>query len=361
MLKKYVWTLALLAGTISAKSTWDQFRDPLDGKLDVSEWALENAHGFLLFPALITDPAIGNGGLLGAIFFHETEEQKEERRRTNTATTISPSVSGIVGGGTNNGTQFFGAFHSGNWLNDGIRYEGGIFQGLINIDFYGAGDPVKMTADGFLTQHDLDIRIANSNWFVNGGYKLSGGDLNFEGVGKTESRDAAFSYGLLYESLDNQFSPNNGIKARVKVSEHGSYAGGDHDFTRFNSYINAYQTLSDKWRVSGRVVATAVSEGAPAWELPFIDIRGIPAMRYQGEQVASAEVELAYALNSRWELIGFTGAGSAYNQGQDSELQTIYGGGFRHLIARQLGLKWGIDIAQHKNDTAVYLQFGSAW
>ncbi|WP_221074495.1 hypothetical protein [Agarivorans aestuarii] len=48
------------------------------------------------------------------------------------------------------------------------------------------------------------------------------------------------------------------------------------------------------------------------------------------------------------------------NWEQFLEQQTIYGGGIRQLTSRQLGLKWGIDLAQHKNSTAAYLQFSSA-
>ncbi|GAD03182.1 hypothetical protein [Agarivorans albus] len=38
----------------------------------------------------------------------------------------------------------------------------------------------------------------------------------------------------------------------------------------------------------------------------------------------------------------------------------IYGGGIRQLTSRQLGLKWGIDLAPCETSTAAYLQFGSA-
>ena len=37
------------------------------------------------------------------------------------------------------------------------------------------------------------------------------------------------------------------------------------------------------------------------------------------------------------------------------------GGGFRYLIARQLGFQTGIDVARGPEEWAFYLQFGSAW
>jgi hypothetical protein len=38
-----------------------------------------------------------------------------------------------------------------------------------------------------------------------------------------------------------------------------------------------------------------------------------------------------------------------------------YGGGFRYLLAKKLGLGVGIDIARGPEETVGYLTIGSAW
>jgi len=62
-------------------------------------------------------------------------------------------------------------------------------------------------------------------------------------------------------------------------------------------------------------------------------------------------------------LIGFYGAGKAYNSGikKDTDFINTIGTGIRYLIASRLGLQMGLDIAKGPYDTAVYIQFGSSW
>lgn len=86
-------------------------------------------------------------------------------------------------------------------------------------------------------------------------------------------------------------------------------------------------------------------------------------MRYQGEQTLLGEAELSWTFVPRWTLVGFTGAGKAYSNGNkdDSDLVVARGVGIRYLIASELGLQMGADIAKGPEDTAFYIQIGSAW
>ena len=49
------------------------FRDSTDNKFDVSKW-MTQLHGFLPLPSIITEPAVGYGGMLNVVFFHPTKE-----------------------------------------------------------------------------------------------------------------------------------------------------------------------------------------------------------------------------------------------------------------------------------------------
>ena len=93
-------------------------------------------------------------------------------------------------------------------------------------------------------------------------------------------------------------------------------------------------------------------------------MRGIPAMRYQGNVVTVAELELAWQIDDRWALLGFAGAGRAANSGgelSDSPSRTTRGAGFRYLIARRYGFEMGLDVAKGPEDTVFYIQAGTAW
>jgi hypothetical protein len=81
-------------------------------------------------------------------------------------------------------------------------------------------------------------------------------------------------------------------------------------------------------------------------QLPYIELRGIPAVRYQDENVGVAELEARWNVTPRWALIGFAGAGRAWGRRDDFDeagTEVAKGVGFRYLIARRLKLYAGLD------------------
>jgi len=103
----------------------------------------------------------------------------------------------------------------------------------------------------------------------------------------------------------------------------------------------------------------------PFYALPFVALRGIPALRYQGDLTFLAETEQLYNITPRWGLLGFTGIGTAIKSLDNSNLKNDVvwnaGGGFRYLLARKLGLKMGMDIARGPEDWAFYITIGTGW
>ena len=106
----------------------------------------------------------------------------------------------------------------------------------------------------------------------------------------------------------------------------------------------------------------------PVMRPPFISLRGVPVMSYLGSEVLSAELEVGYQFTSRWSGIVFGGTGTAeIPELEDFQLDSspsvsAYGVGFRYVIARQYGMRTGIDIATNSDGgNAIYFQFGSAW
>jgi hypothetical protein len=87
-------------------------------------------------------------------------------------------------------------------------------------------------------------------------------------------------------------------------------------------------------------------------------------MRYQGEEVAQIEAELRWQFWRRFSLVGFAGAGGAWNDFQrfrSSQTIATGGVGFRHELARRYGIHMGLDVAFSPDNAAVYFQVGSAW
>ncbi|WP_047043348.1 BamA/TamA family outer membrane protein [Vibrio mexicanus] len=356
-------------------SLFEQFVDPEDGQLDASQWVLNNSHGFMPLPFAITEPAVGAGGGAALLFFHETEEQKAQRKADPEAARDMPlSVSGVVAGATSNGSYVAGGFHSGNWFDDKVRYFGGLFGASFNLDYHVADglDPAKFNMEGLYFTQDVDVRIGESNIFVGGSYTYINSETSFDvqevlpGIDSLNfnSKDANVTLKLTYDDRNNQISPSAGTKAGVAYKLHNPAFGGDFDYKVVHGYVHNYNPLFDNWGLAIRADMKALDGEAPFYARPYVDMRGMPAMRYQGDETALAEVELNYHLNERWTLLGFTGVAKATDAQQsfdDVPTLAMQGAGFRYLMARHLGMKTGVDIAKGPEEWTLYIQFGTAW
>jgi hypothetical protein len=114
------------------------------------------------------------------------------------------------------------------------------------------------------------------------------------------------------------------------------------------------------WRLKG----ASATDGAPFYGLPFVWMRGISAMRYQGEAVAQVETEARWRVKGPWHLVGFVGYGDTWSDLEGFETGDLIlagGAGLRFDIAPRLGFMTGIDVARGPSQWAFYLQFGHAW
>ena len=102
----------------------------------------------------------------------------------------------------------------------------------------------------------------------------------------------------------------------------------------------------------------------PFFARPYIALRGAPIMRYLGENAASIELESRWQFWRRISAVGFAGYGRAWSEFRSVDTDqaiTTGGGGLRYELARRYGLHMGVDVAWGPDETALYIQFGSAW
>jgi hypothetical protein len=163
-------------------STRDLFFDKKDNMLDLSAW-LMTAKGFLPTGTLITEPAIGNGAALGLLFLHDSIENRMElaavRNPDGTLRRLPPpSVSGLFGFGTENGSWGAGAAHMHVFREDRMRYLGLLFYNEMNLDFYGAGGDLPLpiesfayTLDGYILLQQMTFRLGDSDYFLGANYR----------------------------------------------------------------------------------------------------------------------------------------------------------------------------------------------
>lgn len=367
----------------------DNFIDPSDGNFDVGPWLAEKK-GLLPVPILITEPAIGYGGGLAVLYFHgklggksagdRFEATTDERGRIS-----PPSISGVFGGATENDTWFYGGFHQGIWKNDRIRYIGALAETSLKLNFYGldGGDgtlgnnPVEYTLDATFLLQRIQFRILDSDVFVGGQYLFMDSGSKFDssdeitGIPSPEFdiRSGGVGLSISYDTRDNIITPNKGWFAQITASDFGKTWGGDDDFNRYGGQVIFYHDIFPELVLGLRGDGNMVSGDAPFYAYPFIQMRGIKAMRYQGEEIIQGQAELRWDVTSRWSLVGFGGVGTTFvsddfseDEGAgDGETVTAQGFGFRYFLARRFGLRVGADVAWSEEETAFYLTFGNAW
>ena len=370
---KIMVIILLMLRPVIATADWldSAFIDPSDGNIDLSNWLLEK-EGALPVPIIITEPAIGYGAGMAMVYFHDKIGSKKG---------TPPSISTLAGAATEEGTWFVGGGHMGIWKDDSIRYTGGIGTGLVKMKYYGSsaarGRGIDFETEAIFLSQEVQFRLWESNFFTGASYtfadtkntfKLSTTELTEPTVSKLpgvnfDSRSAALSFMLNYDSRNNIFTPSEGMAAEIKVMDFSEAWGSDDNFKKYSASLLSYMSLNDVLVLGLRADTETIDGDAPFYSYPFIDMRGIKAMQYQGDEILLGEIELRWALTSRWSLVGFGGGGKAYNDDVKGNSDIIYskGLGMRYLVASKLGLQMGLDIAKGPDDTAIYMQFGSSW
>jgi hypothetical protein len=377
---------ALVTQPVAAGWLADNLMDPIDGQLDASKYLAEKK-GMLPIPIIITEPAVGYGLGIAGVFLHDplagkTDPGKEFEPNPDTDGNLKPpSASVIFGGYTENDTWFAGGGHRGIWKNDTVRYTGALVEANVNAKFYGldsgngglGSNPVGFNTKATYLLQELMFRIKESNFLAGFEYTYLKTDNTFDtsdlfpdlGIPNIEfdSTSAGLGVVLQYESLDNTMTPSKGLKAQMDWTNYGEAWGGDSEFDKYRVFANYWFEASKDWVIGFRADANAIDGDAPFYEYPFIDLRGVPAMRYQGEETLVGEAEVRWDFTPRWSAIGFVGAGAANSDRGNGEDETIIskGLGFRYLVARRFGMRAGIDVAWGPEDVAWYIQVGSAW
>jgi len=167
-----------------------------------------------------------------------------------------------------------------------------------------------------------------------------------------------------FDTRDNLFTPTRGMYAESSWMASRTALGATDDFERFQQVLIGWQPLTDDITLGARVNYAWSSDGTPFFLRPFVQLRGVPAVRYQGDQAASVELEARWQFFGRWSVVAFGGAGATRTKRQNStSTQSIGSGGlgFRYELASKFGMHAGIDVAHSPGTTALYFVVGNAW
>jgi hypothetical protein len=284
-------------------------------------------------------------------------------------------MSAAMGYYTENKSWGGGVFHEGHWRKDTIRYRGFLGYVSMNLAYYppilsdlGIGLDFNIEGGGLMQR--LEFRVKKTHVFLGAECSFFKNKVAFElpeGL-PVESWELDFRIGGLsplvnYDSRNSNFTTDRGFYAQAKYGIYATIFGSDDDFNSLDVYglgWRPHKSVVFGLRLDGRFSGGDI----PFYAQPFVMLRGIPAMRYQGRYVLVAETEERWNITRRWAAVGFLGLGKAVPEGEtfsDAELAYGVGGGFRYLLARHYNLFGGIDVARGPEEWAVYVIVGQYW
>jgi hypothetical protein len=352
------------------------FHDPEDGNFDLSEWLLDRK-GFLPIPIIITEPAVGNGLGIAPLFFRQSMRESAQNAQGGHVT--PPDIFGLAVAATENGSKAAGLGGMFSFDDDRWRYRGVVGMTDLNLDFYGVGGAlgdrnsrISYNLKGLMSSQQVLRRLGDSNHFLALRWLYMDVESHFDPAQprprlpdlSLSRRSSGLGLSWEYDSRDNTFTPSRGLAAAVDTMFYMPSVGSDNTFQSYRAHAFVYQPLAKTVVLGGRLDGRAARGDVPFYQLPFVDMRGVPAARYQDKNVAVAETELRWNVTSRWAAIGFIGAGRAWGDQKsfgDAGSVVSKGVGARYLLARRLGLFVGADYAWGPEDRVFYLQIGSAW
>ena len=346
------------------------FRDTLDNAFDLSKW-LFDLHGFIPIVAPITEPAVGYGFAAVGVYFIPKKNSKPGEFKM-------PDIAGAAGGYTQNRTWFAGGGYFGFWNENRIWYRGILGYGNIHLKYYGSGDnlladnPAKFSIESYFLLQQALFRIGQTRFLLGGNYVFNKttvtafeeSKLSWVDPHDFDLTNSGISLIGEYETFNNILSPSRGIRLHLDYRAYLELLGSDMNIQRLTFFTHAFFPVKERLVTGVRFESLLASDNTPFYMQPFISLRGVPMLRYQGQLTFLVEAEQYFNVYKRWGLVAFAGYGRTVTdiESLDQGLNAWNaGGGFRYLIARLLGLQMGIDVARGPEEWAVYIVFGSPW
>ncbi|MFV2059516.1 MAG: BamA/TamA family outer membrane protein [Gammaproteobacteria bacterium] len=327
---------------------------------------------WLPVPIPVSNPTIGTGLQAAILYLHP---------KTSTDPEVPDATSGIAGMYTDSDSWMLGGFHDGNWNEDLLRYRLAIGTGEFNLDYFGLNEqsplkdnPIPYTITSNVMFAQLLHRIPSTrDWYLGMRYVYSNSELKFNIFDATELPPNANANNLTtsglgiisnYDSRDNNYYPTSGDYFEIVLSRDSDSWGSDFEFDKLSSFYRHYFAITEKDTVALQARYDTVSGNAPFYLLPFLQMRGFAAGKYQSDVTLSGHVEWRHKFHPRWGFVTFYEAGSVSNTASDifkNETVDSYGVGIRWQVTKDKKLNLGIDVAKSDTDSAVYIKVGESY
>ena len=329
--------------------------------------AEEGSSRFMFIPYPITEPAIGTGLLAGPVWLREGPKGEGGPEK--------PQAFGAGALWTDGGSRGVVGFDYRAW-DEGV-WRTTIVAAKIDLDLsYPGFSPQSNESRGF-TLHtkgagiEADKRLGESPNSLNLRVFSATASAQFDASLPDElqgqpkrSTISGVGVGWSRDTRDSVFTPSSGNVLSAGLTTYPEALGASFDAQAITLQWITYQGGLGKGTFGVNSKLDFSFGNPPFYLRPYISLRGVPALRYPGEQVASVEAEYRLPVNARWDVLAFGGVGTARADihgfsGQKSV--STAGLGVRFKVQRLFGLTFGLDFAQGPEGEVTYIQIGNAW
>ena len=94
-----------------------------------------------------------------------------------------------------------------------------------------------------------------------------------------------------YDNLNNFLSPTKGARVHLSYNQFLETLGSTKTWGKLNFFTHLYFPVHKTWIPALRVESSLATGNPPFYAKPFVYLRGVPALRYQGDLIMLAETE----------------------------------------------------------------------
>jgi len=332
---------------------------------------------FVIAPLPISSPALGTGiiPVVGYIFpFRKSDKVSP------------PSVVGVAGIATNNGSRGFGAYADLYMKEKTYRVSAAYVRGNLNYDLYGvgyiagnAGRKLPLEQSGQVLRAEA-LRRVGWEFFLGLRFFTGGSDVVKRSPNETSpvpdpadlglhTTLRALGLRLNRETTDNRFHPTKGMLLDFTSDFFSEALGSKYNFASYRFTFNKYGSLSEKQVLAYNLFVCGTG-GTPPFYANCIygannELRGYTAGRYIDRYMFATQLEYRLSLPKRFGLVGFGGVGEVVPGGSQgfriNKFLPAGGGGVRFQVSKIYGVNVRADFARGKDTWTWSMGVGEAF
>jgi len=349
-------------GSSKQKATTASTKKPKRGQLVVA-------------PIPVSSPAVGSGLVLVGLYVFKFKESDK---------TSPPSVVGLVGAFTNNGSR--GGVLGGRLYFSENKYQTtfAVAKGRANFDFFGIGRrpnaqgiSVPLTVKGTIFFGEF-MRNVGRDIFIGPRFQYRNLDIGLDGPqtpGGFELPDidrntvsAALGIHVQRDKRDSTFYPRKGSLLDVTGDFFAKGLGSRRQYQTYKVSYQLYHSLAPKDVLAYRGMICSANQNVPFYDLCLYgtqsNLRGYTAGEFQNRRMFATQAEYRRELKGRFGVVAFGGLGGIarrWNEFRTDELLPAAGAGLRFTLDKKNHINYRIDFAVGREGHTLSIGIGEAF